>query len=98
MLHRLLKLARSNPRWRLPSKSTLRKLAGERYEIIRSGKLAGSLESIRPLEKRELTSVSCPSAERLGTTVLHFLSAQPRPPELKGSAGASRHGVLGMAE
>ena len=37
--------------------------------------LAGSLERFYPLEKCALTSVRCPSAERLGTTVLHFLSA-----------------------
>ena len=36
---------------------------------------ASLLERFHPLENA-LTSVRCPSAERLGTTVLHFLSAQ----------------------
>ena len=44
--------------------------------LNRSGTLVGSLERLRPLEKCQLTSVRCPSAERLGTTVLHFF--QPR--------------------
>ncbi len=48
--------------------------------LNRSSELAGAVERSHPLEKCELTSVRCPSAERLGTTVLHFLSAQGEAP------------------
>ena len=44
--------------------------------LNRSERLAGSLERIPRFQKCEWNSVRSPSAERLGTTVLHFLTAQ----------------------
>ena len=48
----------------------------ERFSSHRSEHLAGSLERISPFAKSKWTLVRSPSAERFGTTVLHFQTAQ----------------------
>ena len=69
----------------------------ELYRAVAGRSQAGSVERLSSIvphsslahlngfvrwKKSKLTSVRCPSAERLGTTVLHFFSAQPRSPDM----------------
>ena len=52
---------------------SFRKAHSSTIVLNRSGKLPSSLKRFHRLEKYALTSVRCPSAERLGTTVLRYL-------------------------